>query len=47
MTPTFTALYTITYKGVGKYIPGAKQGTQEESSLDFPDAGKDGCGCPK
>ncbi|MEO8379706.1 MAG: RHS repeat-associated core domain-containing protein [Acidobacteriota bacterium] len=45
--PNINALYTISRKGVGKYVPGAKRGTQEESSLNFPNAAKDGCGCPK
>ena len=47
MAPSIGALYTITYKGVGQYVPGAKDGTQEEASLAFPDIATDGCGCPK
>jgi RHS repeat-associated protein len=39
------ALYTISYRGVGKFVPGARRGTQEETSLRFPNASKDGCGC--
>jgi RHS repeat-associated protein len=47
MEPNINALYTISKKGIGKYVPGAKHGRREESSLNFPNVGKDGCGCPK
>lgn len=47
MRPDISAIYTISKKGVGKYVPGAKKGTQEENSLNFPNASTDGCGCPK
>ena len=40
-------LYTISQKGIGKYVAGARRGTQEETSLRFPNAATDGCGCPK
>ena len=40
-------LYTISKEGIGKYVAGAPHGSQEENSLTFPNAAKDGCGCPQ
>jgi len=44
---SINALYTISQKGIGKITPGAKKGTQEETSLNFPNAAEDGCKCPE
>lgn len=38
-------IYTISESGIGKYEAGERRGTQEETSLTFPNAAKDGCGC--
>lgn len=43
--PEIAALYTISKRGIGKYVPGQHRGTQEETSLKFSNAGTDGCGC--